>query len=252
MSARVRRRVLVMAGLVTAAALPLTGCVTPFGTDDASTSRPAPPSPGSSSPSPTSDPDTETGRVLTDAEAGAALPARPTGTTPRVMTNTSEDRTTDPPECLDVLRIGSEEKALRTVRVGNAGRSWTTKDPVTTFAFSVESYSRLVGPAQLDRAGAAMGACDAFSLTGRDADGSFDLRVLAEPRAVSSIGEQNFAARIISFNSVNGKSQRVYLDYVVVRSGHNLIEANATHQDESRDFSDLEAYVTQMLTELEE
>lgn len=238
------------AALMAVLGLSLTGCVTLFGSDDASPSQPAPRSPGSQSP--TSDPGTGTGRVLTDAEAKAALPAGPKGTKPRKMTNTSEDRTTDPPECLDVLRIGSEEKALRKVRVGNAGKSWTTKDPVTTFAFTIESYSRLVGPAQLDRAGAAMGACDAFSLTGRDADGSFDLRVLAEPRAVSSIGEQNFAARIISFNSVNGKSQRVYLDYVVVRSGHNLIEANATHQDEDRDFTDLEAHVQQMLQSLEQ
>lgn len=238
------------AALVAVLGLSLTGCVTPFGSDEP-TSQPASPSTSPAS-EPTPDPTTGSGRVLTDAEAEAALPAGPKSATPRKMTNTSEDRTTDPPECLDVLRIGPEEQALRKVRVGNAGRSWMTKDPATTFVLTIESYSRLVGPAQLDRAGAAMGACDAFSLTGRDAEGSFDLRVLAEPRTVSSIGEQNFAARIISFDRIDGKTQRVYLDYVVVRSGHNLIEANATHRDESRDFSDLESQVRKMLTELEE
>ena len=231
-------------GLVLALVVPLTGCDTPFGGSDPSPSRPA-----SSSPSPEAK---GAGRQVTDEQAKAALPTRPEGATAASTTSTSDDRETDPEECLDILRLGPEETALRKVRVANATQSWSTRSPVVTHTFRVDSYSRPVGSTLLDRAGAAMGNCQAFSLIGTDDDGPFDLRVLAEPRALSTIGEQNFAVRIISFAQENGKTSRVYLDYVVVRQGHNLVEVTSAHRVEGRGFGELEKSAQDILDKLEE
>ena len=248
MGPRTRSSLMGLAGALAAAVLPLAGCVTPFASDEP-TSQTTTTSPTPSASSPTAE--TGEGRQLTEAEAEAALPARPEGAEDVAPQSDPEGRTTDPAECLDVMRIGDEADSLRTVRVAHAKRTWRTKDPATTYGFEIDSHSRPVGPTLLDRAGAAMADCSAFSLTGRDHAGHFDLRVLAEPRTVSTLGEQSYGARLITFDQVDGKSVRVYLDYVVVRAGNNLVEVNSVHLDEDRGLAELETHAAQILEDLQ-
>lgn len=243
MTSSAHRARLLTASIAAAAALPLTGCA-PFVSGDSTTSTT---STTTSTPSPTG-----AGRQLTEAEAEAALPTRPAGAKEPRDRGESKDRATDPQECMDVLRIGDTATQLGKDRVARASRTWNTSSPVTGHSFRVDSYSHPVGPELLDRAGSAMAGCDAFSLTGRDDDGSFDLRVLAEPLPVASLGEQNYAARITSFERVNGKSERYHLDYVVVRVGHNLVEVSVTHQDEDAGVERLEDAARDILDRLEE
>ncbi|QBF47345.1 hypothetical protein [Janibacter limosus] len=244
MGPRTRSSAVALAGALAAVALPLTGC-TPFASDEPTTTT----SPTPSSSSPTAE--TGEGRQLTEAEAEAALPARPEGAEDVAPQSDPEGRATDPAECLDAMRIGDEAESLRTVRVAHAKRTWRTNDPATTYGFEIDSHSRPVGPTLLDRAGAAMADCSAFSLTGRDHAGHFDLRVLAEPRTVSTLGEQSYGARLITFDQVDGKSVRVYLDYVVVRAGNNLVEVNSVHLDEDRGLAELETHAAQILEDLQ-
>lgn len=242
-----RSSAVALTAALAAVALPLTGCA-PFASDEP-TSPTTTTSPTPSSSSPTAE--TGEGRQLTEAEAEAALPARPEGAEDVAPQSDPEGRATDPAECLDVMRIGDEAESLRTVRVAHAKRTWRTNDPATTYGFEIDSHSRPVGPTLLDRAGAAMADCSAFSLTGRDHAGHFDLRVLAEPRTVSTLGEQSYGARLITFDQVDGKSVRVYLDYVVVRAGNNLVEVNSVHLDEDRGLAELETHAAQILEDLQ-
>lgn len=244
MGPRTRSSAVALAGALAAVALPLTGC-TPFANDELTTTT----SPTPSSSSPTAE--TGEGRQLTEAEATAALPTRPEDAEDVAPQSEPEGRTTDPAGCLDVMRIGAEAEDLRSVRVARAQRTWRTTDPATTYGFEIDSHSRPVGPTLLDRAGAAMADCSAFSLTGRDDAGPFDLRVLAEPRTVSTLGEQSYGARLVTFDQVDGKSVRVYLDYVVVRAGNNLVEVNSVHLDEDRGIAELETQAAQILEDLQ-
>ncbi|WP_114203533.1 hypothetical protein [Janibacter anophelis] len=252
MTARTRRTALTTTGLAAALALALTGCVTPFdlgGDEPTSTTTPATPTSPSST---TTSPPDGAGRQLTQEEAEAALPPRPKGSTTLTVESTASERKTDPPECLDVLRIGEERDTLVEARVANATRGWAQRDPRLQWTHTVESYDRPAGSTLLDRAGAAMGGCSAFSLTGTDADGFFDLRVLAEPRAVSPLGEQSYAARLTTFRQVDGRSERIYLDYIVVRDGHNHIEVTRSQSDETAGFAPLEERAEEILRGLEE
>lgn len=97
-----------------------------------------------------------------------------------------------------------------------------------------------------------MGGCSAFSLTGTDDDGFFDPRVLAEPRAVAPLGEQSYAARLTTFRQVDGRSERIHLDYIVVREGHNYIEVTRSQSDETAGFAPLEERAEVILRGLEE
>ena len=242
-----RSSAVALTAALAAVALPLTGCA-PFASDE-----PTSPTTTTSSTPSSSSPTAETGegRQLTEAEATAALPTRPKGALDVAPQSDPEGRTTDPAECLDVMRIGAEAESLRAVRVVHATRTWRTADPATTYGFEIDSHSRPVGPTLLDRAGAAMADCSAFSLTGSDDAGHFDLRVLAEPRTVSTLGEQSYGARLITFDQVDGKSVRVYLDYVVVRAGNNLVEVNSVHLDKDRSIAELETHAAQILQDLQ-
>ncbi|KRE38818.1 hypothetical protein ASG73_00115 [Janibacter sp. Soil728] len=243
-----RPHVTATAALVVALTAGLTGCTTPFGSDDPSTSQTTTPTPAS----PSTPADSGRGRQLSEQEATAALPTRPTGAKNVAAQSAPEGRATDPAECLDILRAGPEGDALRQVRVAHAERTWSTQDPATSYSFEIDSYSRPVGPALLDRSGAAMSSCSTFSLTGEDSAGHFDLRVIAEPRTVPTIGEQNYGARLITFDQVDGKSVRVYMDYIVVRAGHNLVAVTSVHRDEDRGRDELETHAEEILQDLQD
>lgn len=245
MSARSPRMAARTLGLTAACAVALTGCITPFGGEE--------PTSTTSTSTQTTTPETRAGRQLSDDEAAAVLPTRPASAKDVPLDTSTRERTTDPQECIDVLRSGETYDALSTTKAGDAYRGWAESgsDPVT-YNIRIRSYTEPVTPDLLDRAGSALGGCDAFSLMGTDDNGPFDLRVLAEPRTTSSLGEQNFGLRLISFNTVRGKSQRVYLDYVIVRVGHNLIEVGDVHQDETKSLEPLETYAQQILDDLEQ
>lgn len=232
--------------LVMALVMPLAGCGTIFGSDDAASA----PTSSSSTSSSTGN----IGRQLTKEEATHALPATPSGARSTSVDGTSSHHASDPEECLDVLRQGKTADDLRASRVVSVSRGWRTAAPESIeYTFRIESFSRPVGPELLDRAGAAMSTCGAFSFTGEDDGGTFDDRVLIEPRTVAPLGDQSFADRVTSFiPDARGKAQRVYVDQLVVRVGNNLLLASRIHKDKTTSFDPLEAHAEHMLRDLTE
>lgn len=253
MTRTARRSLGTAAAAVAAVALPLTGCATPFGGDEP-TSSPATPEASPSRPPSSTPTGEDAGRQLTMDEAKAALPPRPPGTQRTPEPPKSTRRTTDPAVCIDVLRIGDEAGRVKKTQVLLADRSWLVKGTTVgeQYDVSIRSHSRPVGPALLDRAGAVMGDCDAFAFTGRTGGESFDNRVFTEPRTTPDLGDQGFAVRFTTPEMINGKSKRLYLDHLDVRVGHNLVEVTHTHWDETNDFSELESYARDILGKLQE
>lgn len=233
------------AALSLAAGLALSGCQTPA--EDPGPAR----STGSATET-TPAPLQRAGRQLTPREIEAALPRRPPGTKEQPAGDSGWNRSTDPAECIDVLRQGRHWRSLKEHSIAKSARAWsrTTDDLTLNSTFSLASYSRPVGRELLDSAGAALSSCASFSVTGEDASGFFDLRVLAEPRTATTIGEQTFALRLTSFDSIEGRTQRIYIDYLVVRVGHNLIQVSQTSLDETRTMAGLEKSAAAILTRM--
>lgn len=230
--------------------LVLTGCATPFGPEGTS----ATPAPATSS-APPSDPALErAGRQLTDEEAEAALPPLPAGATRQPSTTGSEHRTTDPAECVDVLRIGWHYRNLLQHRAGQASIDWSegTGEDLVSLTVRVTSLTRPVGPAILTAAGEAAGGCGSFSLHGRDERGEFDMRLLTEPRTISPLGEQTFALRVTTFDSVGGKTTRIHLDQMSYRVGHNLVTIQQVSSDDDRSMEQVERLAGDVLARLEQ
>lgn len=223
-----------IAAVLTALALPLAGCVTPFGSDDpASTAK-------------------DPGRQLTLEEVEDALPQVPVGAEVARLDPQPTDLRTDPTECLEVLRSGESATELRSAEVATARRGWAASAPAgSEVTVSVTSYSRPVGGAVLDQAGSAMSSCSDFDYTGQSDGHPFELHLRSQPRTVDPIGEQTFAARITAVEMIGGQERKVFIDQLVVRSGHNLLRLSHSHWDESATHAVLETNARTMLTSLE-
>lgn len=231
--------------------LVLSGCVTPFAPER----TPTAPSTTSTSPVPPPDPGLErAGRELTRDEAEAALPPLPKGATEQPSDTGAEQRTSDPAECVDVLRLGWHYRNLRQQRASQANLSWSegTGDALRTISVSITSVTRPVGPGILTAAGEAAGGCATFSLYGRDELGDFDLRLLTEPRTISPVGEQAFAVRVTTFDRVGGKTTRVHIDQMSYRVGHNLVTVQQVGTDESLTMEPVEQLAADVLARLEQ
>lgn len=253
MIGRTRRTRGAAAALVTAVALPLTACVVPVDLPGrSSTSAP------STAPTTSSHSWTRAGRQLTTHEALAALPTMPDQGAKDEEEWTTEaknalnDRSTDPAECLNVLRLGDSAAALEEHHVASVNRSWI--EPTVVYMFTVRSFSQPVGPDLLDRAGAALSTCDSFLLSGIDRGEPFEERLRASPRPApaTSLGEQSLTLRMTSFDATDGRNEEVYTDHLVARVGNNLIDVKATHRVKSTGQQRLEDFATQILGHLEE
>lgn len=189
-------------------------------------------------------------------EALTALPQMPPAGEDEDVFTTDEtnpllaDRSSEPPECVDILRLGETAASLEEHHAASARREWS--EPTVTYSVTIRSFTQPVGPALLDHAGAALATCSNFRLTGTDDDGTFEDSMRTAPRTVSTLGEQTFAARVQTFVSHEGRDLDFYSDQLTVRVGHNLVEAKATHQVETTGMQRLEALVRHMLAELEE
>lgn len=236
----------ITAGLAAALTIPLAGCIPTLATDDPSSSSP-------SSSSANIGPQHErAGRELSQADAEAALPERPQGAQERSTEVTASHRKTDPESCLEVLWIGPTYDELITDRVASATTAWYVQtDGGRQISVGIDSFPDEIGPDLLDRAGAALGECSAFSMTGLGDTGRFDDRLWADGRPAPPLGDQGFAVRITQLAQQDRKTVRLYNDYLVVRAGHNLITVTVSHWDESMTFQVLQDHATTVLDELE-
>lgn len=196
------------------------------------------------------------GREITDDDAEAALPEKPTGYTSDDYEAGAEDRATSPEVCLDLLRIGSLAEDLNEDTSGSAGIIYAKDtgpvDDQETYTITITSHSDPVGPDLLAAAGSALGDCSAFSFTGRDEGGNFDERVIAEGLPVKNIGDQTFAVRLTAFPRIDNNVHRQYVDQIDVRVGHTLVGVRSTHYDENADTEDIEDMAQEILDNLEE
>ncbi|MGO4131464.1 hypothetical protein AB4Y78_03310 [Janibacter sp. RAF52] len=238
----------VTAGLAAALVIPLAGCIPTLATDDPSTSHP---SSGTAAPTP---PQHErAGRELTQADAEAALPDLPQGAQERSTEVTASHRKTDPESCLEVLRIGPTYDELAESRVASAKTAWYVQtDGGRQINVGIDSFPDEIGPDLLDRAGAALGECSSFSMTGLGDTGHFDDRLWADGRPAPPLGDQGFAVRVTQLAQQDRKTVRLYSDYLVVRAGHNLVTVTVSHWDESMTFQVLQDHATAVLDELDQ
>lgn len=251
MSPTRRRLAAPFAALTTALTLALAGCIPTLVSDDATSASPPPLTTSSAPASPTTPPDlVRAGRQLDETEAKALLPPTPKGIKEQPPQPPSTQRSSDPKECVDVLRLGWHARKLAQSRVARATRGWTAAKSSNHHDFKIQSYSRPVGPALLDKAGSALSTCSSFALIGRDSGGSFDLRLLTEPRSVTPIGEQTFAVRVITFDQFKGQTKRVYVDYLLFRVGNNIVEVSHTTLDKSLGMEDLEKSAADILAKM--
>lgn len=190
------------------------------------------------------------GREMTEAEIESAISTGPDSWKPQGASSARVAwRRTDPPQCVDVLRIGAPAKELVKHEQASAQRAWGSPSGSpgsATLLVDVRSHDRPVGPDLLDAAGAALSECDAFALTGQ----ALDTRVLADSLAFPGLGEQTFAVRLTTWELVNRRSMAFYVSYVTVRVGHNLVVVSVTTSDADLDLSVLESQTREVLRRL--
>lgn len=237
--------------VTTAAAAVLVGCAVPTGTGEESSSST---SSRSESATPTADLE-RAGRQLSTAETKAALPQRPKGFTNDEVAQ-AKHRRTDPEVCVDLLRLGWQARNTKQMRTADAGANWFAhgddKDRYQSYTIDIDSHSEEVSPGLLGRAGDALGECESFSFTGKQGGSAFDERILAESLPVRNIGEQTFAVRLTTFASIDGKSERGYVDQLDFRVGHNLVSVRSASYRENRSTKELEEMAQEILENLEE
>lgn len=196
------------------------------------------------------------GREITEAQAEAALPEKPNGFTSGDYEAGAEDRNTSPEECMDLLLLGSEAEDLRESRSAFAGTTYAKDtgpiDDQEVYTIRIDSHSDPVGPDILATAGSSLGSCSAFSFTGRDDNGNFDERIIAEGLPVKNIGDQTFSVRLTAFPHIDGDVHRQYVDQIHVRVGHTLVSIRSTHYEENADTEDIEDMAQEVLDNLEE
>ena len=196
------------------------------------------------------------GREITEAQAEAALPEKPNGFTSGDYETGAEDRSTSPEECMDLLLLGSEAEDLRESRSAFAGATYAKDtgpiDDQEIYTVRIDSHSDPVGPDILATAGSSLGTCSAFSFTGRDDNGNFDERIIAEGLPVKNVGDQTFAVRLTAFPHIDGDVRRQYVDQIHVRVGHTLVSIRSTHYEENADTEDIEDMAQEALDNLEE
>lgn len=239
---RAPRTALVAVAAMSAMATALSGCATSG--DDTSPS----------SSSSTTDVGTA-GRQLTEAETKAALPDVPQRAhhVNRDETGPSQ-RKTDPEQCLDVMFGGEEWQRLEATDPVSSGVYWQTgqgQDVVGT-SVSVTSFPSPVGSRIFADAGKALGACETFEYRGKDADGSFSMRIVASTRPTRNFGQQAISTRFSTRVVVGGERTPYFYDFLRFRVGHNLVTVRETHYDKDRGTSNLEDRAEEVMAQLRE
>lgn len=176
--------------------------------------------------------------VLDDAGAADVVPdPRPGWDEGEPNETETRWRKTDPAECLDLMLLGQERKALKPAIQGRTSREFTygSGDSQLLLTVVVESHDRPVQSALFDRAEAARGACGAFAFYGDQQGSGIDERIRTEALDVETLGEQSFSVREIMNQPVGSDFQDLYIDVLATRGANNLVIVTRISFDGSTD-----------------
>lgn len=193
-------------------------------------------------------------RQLTDKEIAAALPTRedaPSGfdiDSRGFDTSMSGERTTDPTACLALYMSTQEQLDFSEEHLAASdGVRFTHKEGEPgspSISIAVWSFDEPYPQEFLDTAGAALGECQKFTTKTSPDDSPADWT--ADTIPTPTLGEQSFGVRI------GRPDVDIAIDYIWVRSGHNLVHARMLTGYRQNNDSRLQRYTQAILDDLKE